>query len=393
MALRILANINHEILRWARETSGLSLELAAKKIGISKPEKLRGFEQGEEQPSISQIRNASRVYKRPVAVFFLPTVPPLYDLPHDFRRMPGIDVAEPSSQLLFELRKARRRRNVAQELLENLESQPQNFTLRGTLNDNVDTLAGRIRDWLDVPMQQQRTWIGYYDAFNAWMSTLESKGVFVFQTADVPLSEMRGFSISNDIHPTIVLNGKDSPKARTFTLMHELTHLVLHQGGLCDPLQARSQTTSDDEFIEVFCNRVAGSILVPPAILNEFPEVARANINTRWQDDQIRVLADSFAVSREVVLLRLYYLQKVSQAFVDQKFAQYRREYAQLAAQSENEGYPPKYRLVIRDNGKKYTRLVLEALERERITLADVSDYLGVRLKHLDRISDAVQAG
>ncbi len=392
MAKRILAEINHEILRWARETSGLSLEDATKKIGISSFEKLAAFERGEVQPSISQVRRASQVYKRSFAVFFLSRVPPSYNLPHDFRRMPGTNIPEPSPQLLWELRKARRRRKVAEELFEDLEFIPPQFDLRANRNENTDNLAHRIRQWLGVDLQKQNSWSGYYDSLNGWLAVMESKGIFVFQTGDVSLSEIRGFSIPDDANPTIVLNGKDSPKARVFTLMHELAHLVLNQGGLCDPLKFRSQTQSDEEFIEVFCNRVAGSILVPLPALMQIPEVSLSSLRTVWKDGQIRELADVFAVSREVLLLRLFYLDKVTQAFLDSKFGQYRREYARKSSEKKEEGFPPQYRIVVRDNGKRYTRLVLQALERERITLADVSDYLGVRVKHLEKIADAVQA-
>ena len=52
---------------------------------------------------------------------------------------------------------------------------------------------------------------------------------------------------------------------------------------------------------------------------------------------------------------------------------------------------PPPFRVVLRDNGRQYTRLVLEALHREQITLAEVSDYLGVRIKHLEKIAGAVE--
>ncbi len=52
---------------------------------------------------------------------------------------------------------------------------------------------------------------------------------------------------------------------------------------------------------------------------------------------------------------------------------------------------PSLFRAALRDNGREYTLLVFEALEREEITLANVSDYLGVRLKHLDKIADAAE--
>lgn len=74
----------------------------------------------------------------------------------------------------------------------------------------------------------------------------------------------------------------------------------------------------------------------------------------------------------------------------DRKREEYLAQYRARAAR-EREGFAPPFRVALRDNGRQYTRLILEALEREQITLADVSDYLGVRLKHLDEIAGAVE--
>jgi hypothetical protein len=45
---------------------------------------------------------------------------------------------------------------------------------------------------------------------------------------------------------------------------------------------------------------------------------------------------------------------------------------------------------VVRNNGRLYTQLVLDALDNDRITFADVADYLSTNLKHLDAITALV---
>jgi Zn-dependent peptidase ImmA (M78 family) len=111
-----------------------------------------------------------------------------------------------------------------------------------------------------------------------------------------------------------------------------------------------------------------------------------------WKDETVGALAGEFAVSREVLLRRLLILGKTTEAFYERKRAEYLAQYAERAAGGrEDGGYAPPFRVVLRDNGRRYTGLVLQALERERITSADVSDYLGVRLKHLDDIAQALR--
>ena len=72
----------------------------------------------------------------------------------------------------------------------------------------------------------------------------------VFQTGEITLEEMRGFTIAERRLPVIVLNAKDSPRGRIFTLMHELTHLMLGQDGVCDPVRVGRHAQSPDERVE-----------------------------------------------------------------------------------------------------------------------------------------------
>jgi len=87
--LRVFAKINHEVLKWARETRGIPLAPAAKAIGIDEA-KLMQCEQGKDKLSIPQLRSAAEKYRRPLAVFYLPNLPPGEPLLPDFRRLPDI---------------------------------------------------------------------------------------------------------------------------------------------------------------------------------------------------------------------------------------------------------------------------------------------------------------
>ena len=71
---RAKANITPEVIKWARESCGYSVEEAASKIERSADE-IAAWEEGDLKPTIPQARKASEVYKRPLAVFFLPEPP------------------------------------------------------------------------------------------------------------------------------------------------------------------------------------------------------------------------------------------------------------------------------------------------------------------------------
>jgi hypothetical protein len=46
--------------------------------------------------------------------------------------------------------------------------------------------------------------------------------------------------------------------------------------------------------------------------------------------------------------------------------------------------------VAVYESGRMFIQIVLESYRRDKITLSQVSDYLEVRTKHLDRIARAV---
>lgn len=392
MPPRQYVTVKPELLRWARASAGLPLAEAARKIGV-KPERLEAWEAGALAPTAGQLRTAANVYKRPLAAFFLPAPPEEPQPPHDFRRLYGNEPPPPSPVLLLELRRARRRRALALQLYNELDQRAEPFPLRADIASDPEAVAERVRAWLRVPLGEQMRWRRAEAALEHWISALESRETLVFQTGAVEPGEMRGFSLGERTLPVIVLNAKDVKPAQIFTLLHEVVHLTLDEGGLCDPERVRSRGQSPEELVEVFCNRVAGAVLVPARALLDQPEVAPVGRPVEWEEDTIQQLATRFAVSREVVLRRLLILGRTTEAFYQRKRVEYREEYEARAAAAEEEesrGFAPYYRIVVRNNGRRYTQLVLDALKREHITPADVSDYLGVRLKHLENIAGAI---
>lgn len=385
---RIFATVEPELLTWAREAASLSAEVAARKIGV-RTAQVAEWELGIGRPTVVQLRKAAEAYRRPLAAFFLPEPPASPVLPHDFRRLPAGAPAEPSATLTLQMRRARRRRSVALALTSGLGHEATDFLLRASLDEDAETVAARANAWLGVVVDEHERWSGDYGPLNARVAVLETRGILIFQTGDVALEEMRGFTLGERRLPVIVLNAKDAPRGRVFTLMHELTHLMLGQDGVCDPLGVGRLARSPDERVEVYCNRVAGAILVPRDALLAHPLLAREAGTRDWSDEEIRELADHFAVSREAIVRRLVIVGRATEPFYDRKRELYLGQYRRAAR--GREGFAPPFRVAVRDNGRQYTRVVLEALDREQITLADVSDYLGVRIKHLEKIAGAVE--
>jgi Zn-dependent peptidase ImmA (M78 family) len=371
------AIIKPELLVWAREEAGLSLDEAAKKISI-KSERLLSCEQGTSQLTVNQLRALSSAYKRPLAFFYLPEPPPKSVGLRDFRRLPGEPRESESSPLRYEVRRARYRRQVALTLYEELGEEPPTFAPVTNTAENPETVANQIREFLGITRDEQYALRGDYDALNQWRTAIEDRGVMVFQASKIDRREMRGFSISETLLPVIVTNVKDAPLGRVFTMIHELAHIMLRAGGLCNLEEAQT--------IEAFCNQVAGATLVPREWLLNETAIRQSGPQPQWDEDLIRSIANRYRVSREVIVRRLLTTGYATQAFYQQK----RDEYQHQFETRDESGFTTPDVKALSQAGRLFVQLVLDSYHQDKINTSDVSDYLEVRIKHLEKIERAV---
>lgn len=383
------ALVKPALLVWARESAGFTVEEAAKKIAV-KPARLIEWEGGESRPTISQLRKVATAYKRPLAVFYLSKPPKDFQAMHDFRRLPGRVAGQESPAVRWEIRKARYRRQIALDLMSMLGASPPRFQLQGRAVDSPEALAQKARTALGVTLEQQFGWKSLYDAFNHWRGAVEDLGTLVFQASGIDVKEMRGFSIGNRPLPVIVVNVKDHPNGRIFSMLHELCHLILKREGLCD-LVEESTRPPEEQRVEVFCNQFAAAVLMPrDAVLGE--DLLRQRRVEDWTDQELIGIARKYRVSREAFLRRLLVLGRTTSSYYQHKRKQLLEEYERRGA-TKTEGFPPPDRKAVSYAGHAFVRLVLDGFYQEKITSSDVSDYLEVKLKWMPKIEQAVLGG
>ena len=320
----IPALINPAMLVWARKSALLTVDEAARKIGIAS-EKLTACEAGDVQLTFPQLMKAAREYKRPASLFYLKTPPAGWAPIQDFRQLTGMEGGF-SSRLAYVIRQARERRELALELRGRSQQPIIPFTLTATAgSDDVETLGQEIRAYLSITDTEQQQWKG--NAFNAWRMAIEAKDVLVFMVPRLSLSEMRGTAIAEEEFPVILINGQDRTGGRIFTLLHEFCHLAIHQSGVSG--EGGDQKDAPNPSLERYCNAVAAAALMPKSwLLSEILMLEEAGAKISWDDDQLKTLALRFGVSREALLRRLLTLGKTTQAFYESKRAGFLEEYA-----------------------------------------------------------------
>ncbi len=392
----VRAPVEPAVLVWARKSIGYDVPDAAARLAI-KPERLTEFESGARQPSLPQLRKMAKVYGRPLAVLLLDQQPQGWDAMHDFRRMPDAEAREWSPALHKAFRKALGQQEVAAELQEESGQPASGWVLPAAdLANEPEMVAGDTRDVLGVSLADQFQW-GRKDVnapLRGWTVAVEEQGVLVLQARRVESSEMRGFSITSGPMPVVVLNGTESPRGRVFTLAHELGHIVMRQGGLCDLHDELGRTSAPDRDAEVWCNAFAAALLMPRDAFLREPGVSSATSPREWSDQELRELSRRYGTSNEAVLRRLVTLGRATVAYYqtrrDEFLSAYEADRARRRA--EGSGFADPAVMAVNDLGRSYVRLVLDAWGDGSISASELSDYLDVRLKHVPRIVELVRA-
>src|SRR2546422_2442493 len=205
MAKSASALVDPALLIWGRTIARMEVEEAAKKIHV-KPERLEAWERGEGRPTVKQLRVVARAYQQSFAAFYLPISPVVeIPVPPDRRRLPSEQLEHLSPAAALDLRTAWEHREIVLELLRDQGQAPMSFEAVASTEEDPETVGDRLRRVLGIAYEAQREWRNTRIAFNAWREAVERATVLVFQATDVPVTELRGYSISVDPLPVVVV--------------------------------------------------------------------------------------------------------------------------------------------------------------------------------------------
>ena len=375
------ALIEPEVLRWARESAGYSIDEASSKIAV-RAEKLAAVEHGELQLTLRQAERAARVYRRSLAMLFLPEPPAEEPVETQFRRLPGSPQPPWPSEMRLLARTVTERQEAAVTIYEELDEQPPWIDFSLPFSDVADTLADEARTALGITLDQQRSWRDPtgYRPLTAWREAAELVGVLVMQDGSLPVEQLRGFAAVHPLVPAIVLNSKDDPRARAFTLVHELGHL----------LRARADHANADAD-EAWCDQFAGVLLMPAEPFSSDFSALRRSEPTLL--NAVDALSRSYGVTPAAGLVRISRLHLLAQPELDRVRGDIERRSASAPRSTGGGDY---YRNTLARLGPAFTRLVLAGLDEAAVTSAGAAGLLGTRIDHfpklIERLADPVEA-
>ena len=374
-------DIKPELIAWARERSGLSIDGLAKYFP-----KIALWEQGEASPTLRQLEALAKKTFTPLGYFFLPR-PPVEKLPIPvFRTIKDNIVRSPTPNLLETVQTMQRRQGWMREYLIDRGQDRLPFVSSAGPQDDPNVVAGKIRLTLAVQAnwaQQERTW---ESALRTLRSFVERVGILTVFNGVVnnnthrklDVREFRGFVLCDDYAPLIFINSADVKAAQMFTLAHELAHVWIGQDGLFD---LRDLQPSDDAR-ERFCNSVAAEFLVPAEYLHGAWERVEDSI------ERFQVLAKQFKVSPLVAARRALDL-----GFIDKRaFFEFYNAYLRDASRRtrDKEGGGDFYVTQNMRIGRRFAEAVVRAAREGRLLYRDAYELTGLSGSTFDRYVKAL---
>lgn len=381
--------LNPSVLIWARRESGYPIDRVARKLNIKKVERVASWEQpGGEVPTMRQVQLLARIYHRPLSLFFQPKPPKLPPLASEYRRLPGVVAGEESPELRIAVRQMSNRRDRAMNLLEELGEAVPGFKLNAHLNEEPAVVAERLRHALNISIETQTAWRDEWQAWRGWRESVEKLGVLVFQFLKVNLGEVRGISLLKFPMPVVGINNKEKVAgSKSYTLMHELIHLMLAAGHEEAPAIKEKRTEKQWEGVEHFVENAASHVLVPESALQAAAGPKRRNVP--WDLEAVRQLARQFRISPLAMATRLrasgYMTWSAYQAWKEEWNAYLK------TLKPKGGGIATPAEKAINRTGKPFVQLVLEALDSNRITSVDAARYLDLKFQHFDELRQTIR--
>jgi Zn-dependent peptidase ImmA (M78 family) len=372
-----IKSINPERITWCCADHGTTPGELASAVGIA-PATMERVMAGEGGLTFGQLSKVASFFGRGT-LFFLEPGPVDEAQAHTaaFRTLAN-QKPELTPRLKVLIERVEKQRKIYLSLREDLDDAVvSHFDEPDLSRDDPKEAAMAARRWLRL---------GESNSFDTYRAAVEARGVLVFRSNGyngkwqiAKESPILGFSIYDSNCPVIVIKKQASESQQSFTLMHELGHLILHRSSSIDD----ERDMQSHQGYERDANAFAGHLLVPDAFLVNISDRDRPRQVSEF-DEWLKPNRRLWGVSSEVILRRLLDAGRLTQ---DQYIAY--RQWRSNQPFPEQGGGSRMYRHREPSHifGDTFVRTVLDALNSRYITLAKASSYLdGLKVNDLHEL-------
>lgn len=372
-----IQSINPHRIAWCCADHGITPDSLASELGIASAS-IERVMAGEEGLTFNQLRKIADYFGRGV-LFFLETAPVDESQVHtpQFRTLAN-QKPELSAKLKALIERVEKQRAVYLSLREDLdETDRVGFSPPDLSRQDLSEAARIAREWLGLAEE---------NSFDDYRAAVEARGVLVFRgngyTGKWQIAKenpILGFVLYDLTCPVIVIKKQLWESRQSFTLMHELGHLLLHKASSIDD----EDDLESGEGREREVNAMAGFLLVPDAFLSSIDDAERPTKVLEY-DTWLEQPRKAWGVSGEVILRRLLDTGRLPQGQYS-AYRQWRKQSSIARKDGGNRAY--RHREPKHVFGDTFVRTVLDALNARHITLAKASSYLdNLKISDLHRL-------
>ena len=390
MAARVDANINKETLSFICSQIGVSTDYLSQRTNQDKSKILAWINATDPSlPTLIQAKSIATILRVPFAALYMDKDKlPIKKLPklRNLRSM-LYDAPKDDSSLNLAIADLIRYHDFLISTDTELEIAPPLFTLPVIAESaGVIDYAKVIREFFRLELNAQYKLTSSRQFYLYVRQQIERKGIFIHSFTGVDVEVARGVAVFNETTPIIGINDNDRYPAKTFSIIHELVHIMKRQSTMCNEMFASFSNQSE----EVFCNAVAGEVLVPTSALETI--ILSFKINS-FDLHVIETLANKFNISKEVITRRLYDTNRFSKdeynTFTNEirdVFIQEREKLNAEKQQGIDTGFRKNISMAAVDKtSPAICRVLLLGYSDGYFNKQDVSGLLGIKEKHVPK--------
>jgi len=377
--MEYMEQINPDRIQWCCDDYGIAPDELARSLKIS-PRRFELVMADEAGLTFNQLRAVADYFHRGV-LFFLDSEP-VSETQVRTPQFRSISSRRPDlfPEIKALIERVERYRDLYLSLREDLGEGELRFDPPGLPRENPKRAAEIAREWLCL---------GEQNDFGLYREAVEAKGVLVFRSMGY-LGEWRipdesqtiGFSLYHEDGPAIVVKKLSSEARQSFTLMHELGHVLLHRDSFMDAetdLQSR-------EGREQSANAFAGHLLVPDAFLECIRDEERPD-NAAELGGWLSPYSEKWGVSAEVILRRLLDSGRLDRAV----YRAYRSWWEQRPSPKKQSKGSRKWRHrePLHILGRQFVGTIFDSLHTQQISLSKASTYLdNLKITDVHKLED-----
>jgi Zn-dependent peptidase ImmA (M78 family) len=321
-------SINTNVLRWAIERAGLSIDILEKDFP-----KLEDWLSGDLQPTISKVEKLARKTRTAFGYFFLKNIPEETLPVPIFRTIGDKPIYTPSPELLDTVYAMLRRQDWMREYLIDEKEEPLPFIGSASISTDIKDVVKSIKQTLMLNEEWTAESEGWLDSIKILSDAIDNAGILLVKNGVVGnnpwrklnIEEFRGFILIDEYAPLIFVNNVDFEGAKLFTIAHELAHIWLGKGAVFN----LDSLVPFDNDIEKYCNKVAAEFLVPEKRLRELW------VSNLVMNEQTKTLSRRFKVSPLVIARRALDLEFVNEIEYFRFYRNYKDEIEEILREKE----------------------------------------------------------